>query len=192
MSIDRVSQYEIRMRTKKFFDLLLFLQNRKIQKFLNDLAEKYNAPACKVLEIGAGTEALAHKKLFGRAFFTATDIRKYEGVDYILDLTSPRGLKSDFFDLIICMNVLEQIAHPDKVLNEVHRALKMGGELFLVTPFLFPIHDPPHDFYRYTEYALVEMLNKFSGVSIEKIHLMMMKLGFFDRLVLNYVARAVK
>ena len=191
MLTNEVSNYRIRVRRKKLVDSLLFFHHRRIDKALRDLAKRYNSPTCKVIEVGAGTKALAHKRLFNKAYFIATDIEKYDGIDDVVDITSPRSLASDFFDLIICTNVLEHIPDPHRAVNEMHRALKRGGELFLVTPFLFPIHDPPHDFYRYTEYALIEMLKEFSRVSIQKIHLFS-RYGLFDRLILYYITQAVK
>jgi len=34
------------------------------------------------------------------------------------------------------------------------RVLRPGGKLLLNVPFLYRIHEAPHDYYRYTEFAL--------------------------------------
>ncbi len=47
--------------------------------------------------------------------------------DYMEDLTFP----SDFFDSIVCMNVLEFSSDPEKALSEAFRVLKKNGQLIL-------------------------------------------------------------
>lgn len=184
------SKYAIRIGKKKVFDCLLFFYHRKIDKSLEELAKKYNEGQ-KIIEIGTGTKAPTHKLLFSKSQFIATDIEKYQGIDEILDITQPGALAVESFDLVLCLNVLEHIPDPERAINEMYQSLKTGGELLLVTPFLFPIHDPPHDFYRYTEYGLAKILNGFSEISVKKINLLT-KLGPLDRLVLYYIVRAVK
>lgn len=191
MLTDVTAMYEIRVRRKNLFDSLLSLHHRRIDGALRDLSKKYNSPKYRVIEVGAGTKASLHKRLFGKADFTATDIKKYDGIDDIVDIGRPNSLNSDSFDLIICANVLEHVPNPKRAVDEMRFALREGGELFLVTPFLFPLHDTPYDFFRFTEFGLIEILKGFSKVSVQKIHLLS-KIGLLDRLVLYYVTRAVK
>lgn len=61
-------------------------------------------------------------------------------------------------DNIVCLEVLEHVRWPDKLLAEVARVLKPGGQLFLSTPFLYPVHDAPHDYQRYTSHGLARSL----------------------------------
>jgi SAM-dependent methyltransferase len=54
--------------------------------------------------------------------------------------------------------VLEQCPDPDAVLKEIARVLVPGGFLFFSVPFMWPIHSPPYDQYRYTPFALDRLL----------------------------------
>jgi SAM-dependent methyltransferase len=54
--------------------------------------------------------------------------------------------------------VLEHCPHPDRVLHETARVLVPGGVCFVTVPFLWPVHDPPADEYRFTPYALRRLL----------------------------------
>lgn len=57
-------------------------------------------------------------------------------------------------DGVICLEVLEHVSAPAEVTFEIARVLKPGGRAWLSMPFLYPLHDPPFDFQRYTEYGL--------------------------------------
>ena len=55
------------------------------------------------------------------------DIRAGEHIDYVCDATAiPVG--DDTFDLIISQETLEHVADPWKVMAEMHRVLKPGGD----------------------------------------------------------------
>jgi len=58
------------------------------------------------------------------------------------------------FDNVICLEVLEHMMDPGRVLTEIARVLKPGGHAWVSMPFLYPVHDAPFDFQRYTEYGL--------------------------------------
>lgn len=57
------------------------------------------------------------------------------------------------FDAVICLEVLEHVAQPDRVLAEIARVLKPGGKVWFSMPFLYPIHDAPYDYQRLTEHG---------------------------------------
>lgn len=57
-------------------------------------------------------------------------------------------------DAIVCLEVIEHVRSPAEALSEFARVLRPGGVLFLSMPFMYPIHDAPYDFQRYTEYGL--------------------------------------
>jgi SAM-dependent methyltransferase len=54
------------------------------------------------------------------------------------------------FDTVLLLEVLEHVADAPAVLDEIARVLKPGGRLLLSVPFLYPLHDAPHDYRRYT------------------------------------------
>jgi len=99
-------------------------------------------------------------------------VKKYVGmdIDYGLNYSDVKpdilwdGLVMPFddnhFDIVISTEVLEHIADPYQYLNEVKRVLKPGGSFFFTVPFLMSLHEVPHDYYRYTPYALDRIFNK--------------------------------
>lgn len=74
--------------------------------------------------------------------------------DLFCDLNVHLPLKSEMADTVLLADVLEHIYQPEALLAEVVRVLRPGGVLLLNTPFMYWVHEAPHDYYRYTPYAL--------------------------------------
>ena len=75
-------------------------------------------------------------------------------LDATQDLTKPLKFEDGAFDTVILSDVLEHIPTPDTLVNETGRILRSGGALIMNVPFLYGLHEMPHDYYRYTESAL--------------------------------------
>lgn len=58
------------------------------------------------------------------------------------------------FDGVACLEVLEHVPDPAAVMSEIGRVLRRGGHAWISMPFLYPLHDAPFDFQRYTRYGL--------------------------------------
>ena len=97
----------------------------------------------------------------------ALDIRRGPGVQVIGDAQA-LGIGGAAFDVVLCTEVLEHLPEPQKAIDEFERVLKPGGTLLLTTRFVFPIHDAPHDYYRYTKYGLKYLLRRFEIVTVEE------------------------
>ncbi|SFC55268.1 Ubiquinone/menaquinone biosynthesis C-methylase UbiE [Flexibacter flexilis DSM 6793] len=63
-------------------------------------------------------------------------------------------LDNESVDTVILTEVLEHCADPEAVLREIFRVLRPNGNLFLTVPFLWLLHEVPHDEYRYTPFSL--------------------------------------
>lgn len=57
-------------------------------------------------------------------------------------------------DHVLLLDVLEHIPDPERCLAEIFRVLKPGGKLTIQVPFMYPIHDAPLDFQRWTRFGL--------------------------------------
>ena len=75
-------------------------------------------------------------------------------LDHLVDLTEPLPFESCSFDTILMTDVLEHIPEPMKLMRETARILRPGGKLLLSVPFFYWLHEVPHDYFRYTEFAL--------------------------------------
>lgn len=75
-------------------------------------------------------------------------------VDFEIDITQPLPFDDNQFDTLLLTDVLEHIPTPEALWDEMHRVLSPGGKLILTVPYMYGIHEAPHDFHRYTEFAL--------------------------------------
>ncbi|MBP7741222.1 MAG: class I SAM-dependent methyltransferase [Candidatus Pacebacteria bacterium] len=64
------------------------------------------------------------------------------------------------YDVIVCSEVLEHIPDPKKAIGEMFRVLAPGGTLILTTRFVFPVHDAPGDYWRFTPYGLRSLFTR--------------------------------
>ena len=60
----------------------------------------------------------------------------------------------------LVLDVLEHLPGPDRCLAEIFRVLKPGGTLTIQVPFMYPIHDAPLDFHRWTKFGLRGAANR--------------------------------
>ena len=104
------------------------------------------------------------------------NVAKYTGLDVETsaiygsakpDLTwdgSRIPLDDNTIDCVMATEFLEHHSDPANVLKEIFRVLKPGGLLFGTVPFIWNLHEIPHDEYRYTPYSIERLLNS-AGLS---------------------------
>ena len=137
--------------------------SRKLTRVSLDRFIASHATGRRTLDIGAQNGPYA-------AHFphrVALDIRRGIGVQIIGD-TQALGIADATFDVVLCTEVLEHLPEPQQAVDEMFRVLRPGGQLLLTTRFLFPIHDAPHDYFRYTKYGLRHLLRRFEILELHE------------------------
>jgi SAM-dependent methyltransferase len=84
----------------------------------------------------------------------ANSLHGAEYLDKSCDLTGAIPYPDGSFETIILSDVLEHLPEPMNCWREMHRLLTSGGKVLLNVPFYYQLHEEPHDYYRYTEFAL--------------------------------------
>jgi len=75
-------------------------------------------------------------------------------VDIQVDLGAALPFADASFDTIVLSDVLEHVPSPDLLWNEMARLLAPGGHALINVPFMYGLHEQPHDYGRYTAFAL--------------------------------------
>lgn len=113
----------------------------------------------RVLDLACG--GMPYRELIMRE----GDVSEYIGVDLPPGENSPNRpdvvwdgsripLEGDSVDAVLMTEFLEHHADAEAVLREVHRVLCPGGLAFATVPFIWNLHELPHDEYRYTPFSL--------------------------------------
>jgi SAM-dependent methyltransferase len=92
------------------------------------------------------------------------------GADIVADLHE-LPVEDASFGAVLCTEVLEHVAEPDRVLAELARVLEPGGALLLTVPFVGELHEEPHDHYRYTSHGLRGLLSRAGFESVDVVPL---------------------
>lgn len=160
----------------------LTLNNKNLDRFvirsaiLNSLKNVMDRFSGRLLDVGCGK--MPYKDLIMKG----TAVREYVGLDLetaiLYDLKSTPHFRWDGrnmpfeggnFDCAIATEVLEHCPNPEMVLKEIQRVLKPGGYFFFTVPFLWNLHEVPHDEYRYTPFSLQRHLEHSGFQDVEII-----------------------
>lgn len=112
----------------------------------------------RLMDLGCGKVPLygAYRDLVGEVTCVdwAASPHPSPHLDHELDLTQTLPFADASCDTIILSDVLEHVPSPEHLWREMARLLAPGGHVLLNVPFLYGIHEHPHDYGRYTEFAL--------------------------------------
>lgn len=86
----------------------------------------------------------------------------------------------NYFDNVFCSEVMEHVFNPDESLLEINRVLKPGGKLLLTCPFVWPEHEAPFDYARYSSFGITHLLERNGFEIIQRI-----KTGYFAEVILQ-------
>lgn len=119
-----------------------FLEKSKLH--MSSIVDKYLNNNLNFLEIGLGTGEVF--ELISSKFKATYGMDVSEGMvrrTYSKEIDKKKlfvgdacniPTRSDFFDFIICQDVLEHVPHQDKMILEICRTLKKGGNAIITTP----------------------------------------------------------
>jgi SAM-dependent methyltransferase len=134
-----------------------------------DLEQAAAHASGRLLDIGCGNKP--YEKMF------AGRIDEYVGCDVVqssdrrVDVICPATkvpLEDASFNTVLCTQVLEHVADPRALLRETFRLLKSGGNLILSAPMYWPLHEEPHDFFRFTGHGLRYLLEE-AGFCVKRV-----------------------
>lgn len=151
-----------------FYSPIRWCLRKRIEARLRKIGAKTSG---RLLELGCGP--VSYRACFPKCEALSTDICPTPATDRVEDaraLSFPDGS----FDVVLCISMLEHVFEYSKVIDEIHRVLRADGDVVIGVPFLYPMHDDPEDFWRFSPFALERLLEprfrvltmSLSGVSV--------------------------
>ena len=163
----------------------------KIVRRQLDLFLKHHASSVKIVDIGSGNSS--YNRYFPNRI--AVDIDPARKPDIIGDAEN-LPFKDGEVEAILSTDVFEHLKNPVKATSEMYRVLKKGGHVIFCTRFIFPIHDSPRDFWRFTKYGLQELFKDFEIVELEPettnfttLAILLQRIGYQTKLRCNKPAK---
>ena len=152
---------------------LFFLSRYYITKDIIYILKKYHLKG-SIIDIGCGS------KPYEPIFKKYSNITQYNGIDFPSysinkDFTSSKpdytftkeytaSLQLPFpnkkFSNSVAFQVLEHHPQAEKLSKEMVRITKKKGKIIITAPFIWALHELPHDYFRFTEYGLRELFEK--------------------------------
>ncbi len=118
--------------------------------------------AGRVLDVGCADRWVVQYLPGGHEYFSldypATGAALYQARPSVFGDARRLPVADASIDTVLLLEVLEHLRHPADALSEACRVLRPGGKLLLTMPFLYPEHDAPHDYQRYTSHGLIREL----------------------------------
>lgn len=136
-----------------------FFTRRSLLKQITFFAKELHG---KLLDFGCGSKP--YRELFtGVDEYIGTDMEneghnhENEDIDVYYDGKN-LPFESNLFDAILCSEVLEHVPDLNHSLSELSRILRVNGKILITTPFVWPEHEMPYDYRRFTSNGLRQVL----------------------------------
>jgi SAM-dependent methyltransferase len=151
-------------------------QINPFDRFVLDAVHEFSGklpPRALILDAGAGQAQYASDLARAGHRYRAIDLGVGEGDWDYSNIDAWARVESlpfrpETFDGMLSVAVLEHTPFPRHTLHEMARALKPGGQLMIIVPTMWEEHQMPNDFYRFTRYGTLRLLEE-AGFAVDQI-----------------------
>ena len=139
--------------------MILSYYREQLENFLKEIEVK----AHRAVDVG-GAEQLAKDRM---KLWEVDEYRIFDLPDYDLNKQDASKEWRRYFNIALCLEVMEYIYDPVTAIKNLNELLCPQGLLVISFPFLYPIHNPVGmDYLRYTEEGARKLL-EIGGFKIE-------------------------
>jgi SAM-dependent methyltransferase len=135
-----------------------------IRKFLLKNIQNYSGNMYgKMMDFGCGSKP--YKSFINVSEYVGVDFENEghphvnEEIDVFYDGKN-LPFENQYFDSVLCSEVLEHVFDINATLKEINRVMKNGSPILITCPFVWNEHEIPHDYARYSRFALEDILSK--------------------------------
>jgi len=162
-------------------------------KWIERINRQFDIRPKRILEIGSMDTNGSPRQYFPESEYIGIDIKPGKGVDmvipaqdigihffmdhfdavlclYVLEHVDYCWIILDkIFDAVLCLYVLEHVDYCWIILDKIDKVLSKHGYLYIAVPGIgFPVHSRPKDYWRFTEYAIRDVIMKdYKIISLE-------------------------
>ncbi len=162
----------------------------EVELFFKDIKNK------QILDFGCG-DARYKKFIDNSNNYSGLDVEESghplnKNYDVLWD-KNKLPFENDVFDIVLMTEVLEHVENVDITLREINRVLKIGGLILVTVPFIWPEHEQPFDFQRYTSFGIKKIFDYYGFETIyykklvqKKYALLEIIISDIEKQILNY------
>jgi len=153
-----MNSHDLRQKLQPQYRDLLYFTFKPALTFIKECIDNQKS-FVKVLDVGCGQKP--YRSLFPENIeYIGLDIDPKSKADIICNNWNI-PFPDNYFDCILSTFVLEHTLELEASIQEMYRVLKKNGIVILIIPFTFPLHEIPHDYWRFTRYSLEHLFSKF-------------------------------
>lgn len=143
---------------------LSLLPNAALGEWLSEVRDAFSGD---LLDAGAGNQPYRdwYAPLVKRV--VAVDAAPTHGLA-ALAFVDQLPFRDAAFDTVLSTEVWEHVEDASAAAREAYRVLRPGGRLVITVPFLYPTHEAPYDFGRFTRFGLESTLRR-AGFVVERL-----------------------
>ena len=135
---------------------------RKSDKILQEFLSEDIPSNSRILDVGCGSAS--YWNLRSDLNWVGVDINPESKATFVIESNKAYPFENEVFDAIILSFSIEHIANLDLLIKELTRVLKQGGIVVIRCPFLYPLHDTPDDYWRFSLEGLAILFSNFKMV----------------------------
>ena len=128
-----------------------------VAEWIRESLARHVEVAGEALEVGSRDVNGALRSVIAepRFKYTGIDISAGANVDHVCDVRDFEPRQK--YDLVVCVDTLEHDPRPWEVVERCRDLLALDGLLVLAAPFVWPVHDHPRDYYRFTQEVFLDV-----------------------------------
>lgn len=118
----------------------------------------------ELLDVGCGSRPFENVFAGRVRRYWGTDLRssRYLGAQRpdAFATAEAQPFRAGSFDTVLGLSMLTYLREPGRMIEEAARVLKPGGLLILEFTQMVPLHDEPHDYFRFTRFGAEHLLRR--------------------------------